>query len=49
MSPNDTSMDMKVMLLPTAHFASNRTKDADVNIESYVNTDFANSVNDICC
>ena len=34
------------MPLPTAYFASNRTKDVDVNIESYVDADFANSVDD---
>ena len=41
MSPDTKSTDIKDMLLPTA---SNRSKDVDFNIESYVDTDFANSV-----
>ena len=32
--------------LPTGYFASNRSKDVDVNIESYVDVDFANSIDD---
>ena len=45
-SPDTMSTDMKNMPLPTAFFTSNRSKDVNVNIESYVDADFANSVND---
>ena len=34
------------MPLPTAYFAPNRSKDVDVNIESYVDADFANNIDD---
>ena len=44
MSPNTTSSDMTDMALPTAYFASNHSKDIDVNIDSYVDADFANSI-----
>ena len=33
--------------LPTAFYTSNRSKDVEINIESYVDADFANSVNDL--
>ena len=46
MSPNTTSTDMNDMPLPTVYFASNRSKDADMNIESCVDVDFANSIDD---
>ena len=41
-SPNGSSTDMKGMPLPT----SNLSKDVDVNIESCVDADFANGVDD---
>ena len=45
-NPNISSTNMKDMPLPNAYFASNRSKDVDVNIESYVDADFANSIDD---
>ena len=45
-SPDTKSTDMKDMPLPAAYFSSNRSKDVDVNIESYVDAHFANSVDD---
>ena len=44
MIPKNTSTDMKDMPLPTAYFVSNRSKDVDVNIKSYADIDFADSV-----
>ena len=35
---------MKDMPLPKAYFASNWSKDVEVNIKSYVDADFANSI-----
>ena len=46
MSPDTKSADIIDMPLPTAYFASNRSKNVDVNIESNVDADFANSVDD---
>ena len=46
LSPNTSSTDMTDVPLPTAYFASNRSKDVDVNIESFVDADFANSIDD---
>ena len=37
---------MNFMQLPSAYFASNRLKDVDVNIESHVDADFANVIDD---
>ena len=41
-----TSKDMKNMPLPTAYFASKRPRDVDVSLESYVDADFANCIDD---
>ena len=41
-----TSKDMKKMQLPSAYFASMRPRDVDVSLESYVDADFANCVDD---
>ena len=40
------SKDMKNMPLPTAFFSSKRPRDVDVTLESYVDADFANCIDD---
>ena len=46
MCSDPKSTDMKDTPLPTAYFASNRSKDDYDSIESYVDADFANSIDD---
>ena len=41
-----TSKDMKNIQLPIAYFSSKRPRDVDVSLKSYLDTDFANCVND---
>ena len=41
-----TSKDMKDMPLPTAYFSARRPRDVEVPLESYVDADFANCIND---
>ena len=46
MNPDVTSKDMKNMSFLTAYFSSKRPRDVDVSLESYVDADFANCVDD---
>ena len=41
-----TSKDMKNMPLPTTYFSSKRPRDVDVSLESYVDADVANCIDD---
>ena len=45
-NPDVTSEDMKNMPLPTVYFSSKRPRDVNVSLESYVDADFANCIDD---